>query len=111
MEPFRIYFNRRKQWLEIYVEDVSPETFKLKGGGRWGYFLPKWEKSRKGFFGEVHLVRSRIRPDLVVHEMFHVVCEWLRARYVNLTARNEEDMAELLDELVRKFYKEHHKKG
>lgn len=109
MESFRIYFNRRKQWLGIYLHDVTPETFKVQGGGRWGYFLPKWERGRKGEFGEVHLVKSRVRPDLIVHEMFHVVCEWIRAGRATLSPRNEERMAELLDELVRKFYREYEK--
>jgi|SRR5687767_85141 len=109
MESFKVFFNRKKQWVDVFLEDVTPETFKLRGGGRWGYFLPKWEKSRKGLFGEVHLVRSRVREDLVVHEMFHVVCEWLRAGYVTLSPRNEEKVAELLDELIRKFYREYRK--
>jgi len=109
MESFRIYFNRRKQWLGIYIHDVHPNTFANWKGGRWGYFLPTWGSSRRGKFGELHLVKSRIREDTITHETFHVVCAWLFARNVQLTPKNEEKMAEFQDELVRKFYREYRK--
>ena len=109
-EPtFRIYFNRKKQWLNVYLWEVHPTTFQNWGGGRWGYFVPTYTSTRVGEFGEVHFVRSRIREDLIVHEMFHVLCAWLFCRGVDLSTKNEERMAEFLDELVRKFYREYKK--
>lgn len=110
METFVVYFNRRKQWLEICIHDVHPKTFKQRGGGRWGYFIKTWENPRKGKFGELHLVKRQIREDTITHEMFHVVCEWLFCKWVIITPNNEEKVAEFLDELVRKFYREY-KKG
>ncbi len=110
MEPtFRIYFNRRKQWLEVYIHDVTPETFQRRGGGRWGYFDRAWDNRRKGKFGELHLVKRQIREDLIPHELLHVVFEWYFCKNIKITRRNEERICEFQDELVRKFYKEYRK--
>lgn len=109
METFKIYFNRNKQYLEVILHEVSSETFYRRKGGRWGYFIPTWEQSRRGKFGELHLVKSRLRADTIVHETFHVVCAWLFARNLQLTPKNEEKMAEFQDELFRKFYREYEK--
>jgi len=109
LADFRIVFNRGKQFLDVYLYDVHPNTFANWGAGRWGYFIAKWENPRIGFFGEIHLVKSRIREDLIVHELFHVLVEWAFAKGGSITRRNEERMAELLDELTRKFYREYKK--
>lgn len=109
MEEFTIYFNKKKQWIVVYLWDVHPNTFANWKSGRWGYFIAKWENPKIGFFGEVHLVKSRIREDLIVHEMFHVLCEVIWSRRDAITGRNEERYTSLLDELVRKFYREYRK--
>ncbi len=111
MEEFLIFFNKKKQWIVVKIWDVHPITFNNWGGGRWGYFEAKYEFPRKGLFGELHLVKRGIREDTVVHEMFHVLCAWLFAKNGVLSTRNEERMAEFLDELVGKFYKEYRKEG
>lgn len=103
---FRVYFNRKTQWFEVFLEDVSPETFHRQGGGRWGYFLPTWERPRVGKFGEIHLVSSRVRPDVVAHELLHLWIAWLQAKGVIITSRNEEILVLLYDELIRHFWKE-----
>jgi len=109
-EPtFKIIFNKNRQFLDVYLWEVHPTTFSNWGAGRWGYFIPKWENSKVGFFGEIHLVKSRVREDLVVHELFHVMVEWMWANGITVTRSNEERMAEFLDELVRKFYREYRK--
>jgi len=62
-----------------------------------------------GLFGEVHLVKSRVRPDLIVHELEHARVEWMWNNGITITRQNEERMTEFLDELVRKFYREYDK--
>jgi hypothetical protein len=109
LKEFTIYFSKKRQWINVYLWDVHPNTFANWKAGRWGYFEPKWENPRYGFFGEVHLVESRIREDLVVHEMFHVLCEIVWSKRDTITGRNEERHAELLDSLVREFYKGYNK--
>ncbi len=109
MDEFTIFWNKKKQWITVHLWDVNPGTFSNWGGGRWGYFEPKWDNPKNGFFGEVHLVKSRIREDLVVHELDHVRTEWMWAKGTTITRSNEERMTEFLDKLVGQFYKEYKK--
>src|SRR3972149_505274 len=98
---FRVYFNYRSQWAEVYLHDVHPTTFSRRKGGRWAYFAANCENHRKGKFGELHFVRSRVRFDVIVHELDHLRTEWMWARGETITRKNEERMALLLDELCR----------
>lgn len=109
MNEFIIKFNKNKQWITVQLWDVHPDTFQSWGGGRWAYFNSLWENPKKGLFGELHLVRSGIREDTIAHEMFHVLCEIVWANRDAITGRNEEKYAEIIDELVRKFYKGYRK--
>jgi len=104
---FVIYFNRNKQFLRVYLWDVHPATFKSWGAGRWAYFLATWDNPKAGLFGELHFVKSRVREDTVVHELDHARTEWMYANGFTITRQNEEKMAEFLDELVRKFYRQY----
>lgn len=109
MEEFLIRFNHGKQWIKVIIWDVHPTTFSNWGGGRWAYFEPKWEHPRKGFFGELHLVKSGIREDTIAHEVVHVVLAWYFAKWIIITPNNEEKFAERVDEIVRKFYRGYRK--
>ena len=111
MDNFIIKFNNNRQWITVTVWEVHPTTFRNWGGGRWAYFQPARENSKEGFFGELHFVKSVVRDDVVVHEMFHVLCEILWSRRDAITSRNEEKYASLLDELTRKFWRYYRKKG
>lgn len=106
---FIVFFNKNKQWLDIYLWDVHPTTFQNWGGGRWGYTEEKWNNSKSGLFAEVHFVKSRIREDLVVHELDHVRTAWMWANGFTITRSNEERMTVFLDQLVGKFYREYRK--
>lgn len=108
---FKVYFNRRKQWLDVYIKDVHPNTFERWDGGRWAYFVPAWESPRSGKFGEIGMVSSRVRTDSIVHEMFHVLCEWMWANRTAVTSGNEETLAAMLDELVRNFERQYKKES
>jgi hypothetical protein len=109
LPTFKIIFNRNKQYLNVYLHDISHETFNRKGGGRWAYFQSSWESPRYGLFGELHFVKSRIREDVVSHELLHVLIEWMWSNGFTITRQNEERMCEFMDELVRKFYREYNK--
>jgi hypothetical protein len=114
LETFRFYFDRRKtktavyvRFIDVYLEDISVTTFQRRKGGRWGWYLAAEERGRSGYFGEIHLVASRVRPDLVAHELTHVLIDWLGGRPIN--ARNEERICRLFDELTRNFWREYAK--
>jgi hypothetical protein len=104
---FRVFFNRNRQFFEVYLHDVHPNTFERRGGGRWGYFLCGDDPPRFGKFGEIHLVKSRVRPDTVSHELDHLRMKWLFQRWIIVTPRNEEKFCTFGDELTRKFWREH----
>lgn len=109
LPSFKIFFNKKRQWLDVFLWDVHPNTFSNWGGGKWGYFISKGENPRKGLLGEIHLVKSRVREDTVVHEIDHARTEWMLRAGITITRTNEEKMATFLDELVRKFYREYRK--
>jgi hypothetical protein len=109
LDEFLIYFNKKKQWIKVTLWDVHPNTFANWKAGRWGYFLATYEHPKQGLFGEVHLVKSRVREDLVVHELDHVRTEWMWANGETITRKNEERFTEFLDQLVGKFYIEYRK--
>ncbi len=107
IEPtFRVFFNSKKQWVDVYLHDVHPTTFANWNMGRWGCFNKDYDNPRAGYFGDVHMVESRVREDLVVHELDHVRWEWMWANRIMVSNRNEETLTALLDELVRNFYRE-----
>lgn len=108
---FKVFFNKKRQWLEVTLWDVHPVTFKRWGGGRWGYFLPDWEFPDKGKLGELHFVKSRLRFDLIVHEVFHALAEWIHANRTAVTSKNEEKLALMMDEICRRLVRELKKQG
>lgn len=103
---FKFYFNRKKQFCEVFIHDVSNETFKRRGGGRWGYFLATRGNSRIGKIGELHFVKSRLRFDTIAHELFHLMVEFAWSNGEAIDRRNEERYATFLDEITRNFLKE-----
>lgn len=115
MEIFRFWFNRRRNWVDVYLHEVTPETFMRRGGGRWGYYVDASERGRVGKFGELHLVRGRVREDVVAHEVFHLFADWIRFRKVELNKDNEyhekteEKLALTFDEFIRSFWREYKK--
>lgn len=102
---FKVAFNKGRQWINIYLESVSPKTFEKKGGGRWGYFLATWKNPNSGEFGEIHFVKSNISLVTVSHEVFHAVAEhaWISGESIN--RRNEEFYACMTDEIFGKIEK------
>ena len=103
---FRLYFNRRKQFAEVFLWEVHPNTFANWGGGRWGYWQPVQDRTKYGKFGELHFVKSRIRIDVIVHELDHLRTDYMWSIGETITRRNEEKYAKFLDELVRRFVRE-----
>lgn len=106
MYDFKVYFNRRRQFFEVYLHKVHSRTFYRWGGGRWGYWSNVRDNSRRGKFGEVHFVKSRLRFDTIVHELDHVRTDWMWSRGETITRKNEERYATFLDEITRRFIRE-----
>ena len=115
---FRVFFNKRKQWFDVFLYDVSTETFKRRDGGRWAFFdrsdneQPLTGNFRIGKFGEFHAIDShtrQLRLDTVAHELEHLLFEWMRVKNIQITSKNEETLCQRNDELTRNFWKEYHK--
>lgn len=106
---FKVFFNRRKQFFTVHLDDVSPATFHRQGGGRWGWFQETWSSPYHGEFGTIHIVKSRVRQDVVAHELLHLWLAWLKSRDIAVTRRNEEKLVLLYDELTRHFWNEYRK--
>jgi hypothetical protein len=111
MPTFSLYLNRRRHWIDVYIEDVHPSTFKRRGGGYWGFFIGKGYSRGGGLLGEVHLVKSRLTHDLIVHEFAHAAIYWYSARGVAISGLTEEAFCTLLDSLVRVFYRQAKRAG
>lgn len=102
---FVFHFNKKRQWVEVYLWDVHPNTFERWGGGRWCYFHPTWEDARSGKFGELHFVKKRFRYDGVHHELLHMWIEWFWEGGETVTRKNEERLVTIADEIARNFRK------
>ena len=105
-ENFKFYFNKRKQWSIVYLHDVHPTTFASWKSGYWAYFQASYDNPRSGMFGELHFVKSRLRYDVVNHELFHLLTEWVWSGGDTITRRNEEKYASFFDEITRRFIRE-----
>jgi hypothetical protein len=106
---FRLYWNHKQQWVEVYLWDVTPGTFERRGGGKWAYYLAAETRSRTGLFGSLHFVRNRVRADVVAHELVHLLADYLRDRDTAINVYNEERIAMLFDGWVRAFWREYGK--
>lgn len=106
---FRVRFNRR-QWLDVFIHDVSVDTFVRRNGTRWGYYQAAEERQNKaGKFGEIHIVSGRVTPDTVAHELDHARWDWIFSNDITPSTRNEERLCKLLDEMTRNFWREYSK--
>ncbi len=103
---FRFYFNKKKQFCEVSLWEVHPNTFARWGAGRWGYFLATYDQPRAGKFGELHFVEKRLRYDTITHELFHLAIEWVWSGGDVITRKNEEKYASFFDEITRNFVRE-----
>jgi hypothetical protein len=102
MNPsFRVYFNNKKSWVDVYLYDVHPDTFAGWGAGRWAYWQE--EGCKTGLFGTLHFIKNRLRIDTVTHEISHLRQAWLRANLNAWTGRNEESVIEFGDRLLWGF--------
>ena len=107
---FKVWFNHKRQYFVVHLDEVSPTTFHRQGGGRWGWFSETWGSPYRGEFGTIHIVASRVRYDVVAHELLHGWIAWLKARDVAVTSRNEERLVLIFDEMTRNFWKEYGKR-
>lgn len=104
-KSFRVYFNRRKQWVDVFIADSS-RKFLLREKC-YAYYQPSVpRKARRGKFGEVHF--SRMGAGLVAHELLHLLIDWLRARRVKITTDNEEGIVLMFGEMVRNFWRRYY---
>lgn len=116
MEPgasFTFTFNKGKQYCEVHLFDVDPRTFSRWAGTTWGFYWgynpAKKRKLYSGLFGEIYLVWSRVRRDLVEHEVDHLRWDWIFSRGIIPSPKNEERLVELLTEMNTNLWREYKK--
>ena len=104
---FRVFFNNGKQWFDVFIADSSRKF--MKAEKCWAYYQPAGiRKSRKGYFGSIHLSRSGV--GLVSHELLHLLVDWVRARKPSvITESNEERIVSEFGEIVRRFWSNYYK--
>jgi len=71
---FRVYFNERNQWVDVYVAD-SPAKFKRKNQCHAYYMGADGRRQRRGLFGFMHLSQMDDSPlsiELMTHEIQHL---------------------------------------
>jgi len=103
---FRVYFNYRKQWFDVYISDNS-RRFMLREKC-YAYYQPyRQRKKRKGLFGEVHF--SRVGSGLVAHELLHLLIDWIKVgKGKVIRDSNEEDIVSMYGEMVRNFWRKYY---
>lgn len=111
METFRFWFNRRRNFVTVHFDASTPKTLDRKGYGLWGYYLKEENRSRWGKFGELHFITrtGKLRDDVISHELFHLLADYLRYRSLELNEQNEERIVLIHDELTRSFWREYKK--
>jgi hypothetical protein len=102
---FQLFFNNKRQWVNVHFWDVHPSTFKAWGGGRWGYYIGEDERKKIGLFGHLHFVKSRVREDVFDHEKMHLLGDILRDKNKTWSVNNEERICSLSDFLTRQFWR------
>lgn len=104
---FKVPFNGRTQYFEVYVYDVHPKTFVRWADTNWAFYWVSRERNDKeGYFGELHLIESRTTIDTVAHELQHLWIDWCKSRNIEIAnSKKEEDICFLSDELTRNFWR------
>lgn len=97
-----VRFNEGKQAVKFYVAE-NPARFKRVNDCHAYYMPHEGRKKRSGLFGVIGL--SEVTPELVAHEIIHLVADWLNTRHTALNERNEERVATMAGEIARRFWR------
>ena len=103
---FKVYFNKKRQWAEVFLWSVHPNTFQNWQSGRWGYWIAEYTNPLWGKFGSLHFVKSRLRTDTISHEIDHMRAEWVWINRNAWTGKNEEKLIEFKDDVYWRFLRE-----
>ena len=110
MKSFRVYFNGKKQSI-VFTIGENLKAFKAQNDCHAYYVAADNRRKRRGQIGSIHLPNKRgmCKADyheLVTHEVQHLIIDWIltRARGLSFIRRNEEKIATMTGEIVRKFW-------
>ena len=105
----RIFFNSKKQSVIFHVEEPI-KAFQAKNNCMAYYVAADNRLKYSGVIGSVFLPSPRGIDkaeylELVTHEVQHLVIDWIftRAKGLEYIRRNEERIATMTGEIVRKF--------
>jgi hypothetical protein len=110
---FRVYFNDNKQYVIFHLAD-DVKAFRRKNQC-WAYYIAADERrTRRGLFGHIHLPHEKFvnMSELISHEVQHLMIDWVLCRKDGkLTPRNEERIATITGEIVKRFWREYERLG
>lgn len=111
MRRIRVPFNDNKQEL-VFVVKGRVDTF-LRLNDCYAYYVGKYPRyQRRGVFGYIHLPhvhkQAPLFHELIAHEVQHAIFDWVLCRrggYINTS--NEERIATMTGEIVRRFWSQY----
>lgn len=111
MKRIIVRFNDNKQSV-LFVVGENIKAFRKRNNCDAWYGTQAGRKRNKGRIGSIHLpsmvgMRRIEYNELITHEVTHLLIDWTltRARSLSFVRRNEEQMATMAGEIVRKFWR------
>lgn len=103
MKSVKVRFNNNKQYVRFYIAH-DPVNY-VRVNKCLAYYMPnEGRRKRRGLFGIISL--SRVTPELVAHEVAHMIEDWWMCRKGNaMTPKNEERRVSELGLVVDRFMK------
>jgi len=96
-----------RRYVDVYiwksVRGLRRNTY-FRHGDYLGAYVANPYRTRRGMFGELHLVKRMIGAGYVAHEVQHFLYDWLLEQAQN--GRTNERMAKLAGEITRRFWNE-----
>ena len=112
MRKIRVNFNKGKQYVYFHIGEPL-KAFKAKHDCDAWYSNQVQRNRYKGLFGNIYLPKCKhgdpYSHELVTHEVQHLLADWMKARGMRVTDRNEERIATIAGGIVGKFWKAYSK--
>jgi hypothetical protein len=107
MRKIRVTFNSGKQYVYFHIGEPLKAFKQAHKCDAW--YSNQVQRNRyKGLFGNIYLPKCKYSDpylhELVTHEVTHLLADWMKARNMRVTDRNEERIATMTGEIVGRFW-------
>ena len=108
MRKIKVTFNKNRQYVYFHIAEPLKAFKKAHNCDAW--YSNQVNRNRyKGLFGNIYLPKCKhgdpYLHELISHEVTHLMADWMKARNMRVTDRNEERIATLTGEIVRRFWR------